>query len=1063
MSIQRLIDKLEALYPEHKVFALDGVDSKLREALAECYKTYGYSTMEELLTEYGFEIISGEAVRELRSFVMYTPGNEPEVVAGKVESILRRLEEYYPQRRIVGGMQKEHKSLASDITGMYQWLGYRSMGDFLQAYGFEYVVGVGRGETDFDAVVDYLMEKYSTAPKPKNMGLLMYDNPDLRASLKTMQNRAPELFGMSLKKYFEDLGLFEERAGAAAASGGSPAGKAPVGGKMQEAAQNALRQLYASGAQGEYGTSDDLEEAFSLLTMKQNKSGQIYIQKALSCPEEIRIPYGVNLIADGAFADCAILRKVTLPGTVSEIGKEAFLNCAALESLDLPANLAEIGKRAFVGCGMLKELDLSRCMARIANDAFDDGAVKYMPGEGGEPTDFVYTLDKQHQITITGYQGAGGCVEIPEQINGLLVVGIARETFAGVVSLEEITMPDSITDMGAQVFAGCAKLRRARLSNGIRRLYANAFNGCVALEEVNIPDSIFELKANTFKDSMVRRLHIGKSLPTLNVHALFSGSYDTLGSYIDRGVVEELTVSPESEYLRAEGTLLLSADGKTLHAALGRNGFYRVPDGVETIAAGAFQGLRGLTDIQLPDSLTAIGDQAFMNTSLRAVRFGKQVCSIGERAFAYCEKLSSVLFSEGVETIGAAAFQGCPLVTLSLPASLRELGEYAFSFMERYRWGDTLKTLEISPGNPWFRSEQGGFYRLEDGKKILLSVLAKEYASFEVSEGTTHIGNGVFQYQYYLKQVFFPTSLVEIGKDAFHGCSELVIAELPEGLRVIGERAFLGTSVGTFRLPTTLETIGHGALTAESIVLCGENPRFLLDDNMLYERCQDGTLTALAFFGEAERYTLQKNTSVIAANAFTGADLLELLIPQTVVTIEENAFENCNRVVRLYMEQRAEARWAVVYLPEPEARFLFLDDTSRRQMVDCIRINGEGELFDFVKYDSLFDGISQMRDRVLIAVDRLKSAVDLLPEYRNQYETFLRNNPKDVLTWVVEYDDNDGCRLICDLGIVNAGNIEEAIRMASERQNAGMTSFFMEYKKKINPGFNPFAAFKLKL
>ena len=80
------------------------------------------------------------------------------------------------------------------------------IGSILEAYGYQYIANkVGRQETDCDAVVDYLLSKYEDAPKPKNLGLLIHDNPDLRSQLKTMQNRASELYGMSLKQYFSEL------------------------------------------------------------------------------------------------------------------------------------------------------------------------------------------------------------------------------------------------------------------------------------------------------------------------------------------------------------------------------------------------------------------------------------------------------------------------------------------------------------------------------------------------------------------------------------------------------------------------------------------------------------------------------------------------------------------------------------------------------------------------------------------------------------------------------------------------------------------------------------------
>ena len=160
-SVDRFFEKLEKYFPEHKVFALDSIDKNLRERLAELYKKVGCATAEEFLAEYGFEIISGDEIRKIRSFVIYTPGNEPEIIKSKVDSMLKRLKEYYPDFEIKTGMQTEHKSLSQDISGLYKWLGYENNVEMLEAYGFnvQYSDG-GRPSNDYQGLIDTLKEKY---------------------------------------------------------------------------------------------------------------------------------------------------------------------------------------------------------------------------------------------------------------------------------------------------------------------------------------------------------------------------------------------------------------------------------------------------------------------------------------------------------------------------------------------------------------------------------------------------------------------------------------------------------------------------------------------------------------------------------------------------------------------------------------------------------------------------------------------------------------------------------------------------------------------------------------
>ena len=136
LAVKNLLPSLEALYPEHKIFALSSLDDKLREKLNDLYQTFGYQNLDKLLQDIGYEIIPASAVKDLRSEVLYSPGQEPEPIRTKVKNMLVLLDEYYPSHVIRGSLQNDHKSLASTVSGLCQWLGYIDTASFLEAYGY---------------------------------------------------------------------------------------------------------------------------------------------------------------------------------------------------------------------------------------------------------------------------------------------------------------------------------------------------------------------------------------------------------------------------------------------------------------------------------------------------------------------------------------------------------------------------------------------------------------------------------------------------------------------------------------------------------------------------------------------------------------------------------------------------------------------------------------------------------------------------------------------------------------------------------------------------------------
>ena len=96
-----------------------------------------------------------------------------------------------------------------------------------------------------------------------------------------------------------------------------------------------------------------------------------------------------------------------------------------------------------------------------------------------------------------------------------------------------------------------------------------------------------------------------------------------------------------------------------------------------------FSNCTSLKSIVIPKSVTVLGDGCFYKcTSLESVTFeeGSLLTAIGkDSCFAY-SKITSITFPEGLEIIGRGCCSYCSnLTTVSLPNSVYEIGNYAFS------------------------------------------------------------------------------------------------------------------------------------------------------------------------------------------------------------------------------------------------------------------------------------------------------------------------------------------------------------------------------------------------
>ena len=114
---------------------------------------------------------------------------------------------------------------------------------------------------------------------------------------------------------------------------------------------------------------------------------------------------------------------------------------------------------------------------------------------------FEYEVEKkltgseyEYGVRITRYKGPNsGEVVIPETIEGYEVKWISSYAFSNCKNITEITIPDSVTEIGNYAFDNCTSLSKVQLSNGLTKIGDYAFYYCKNLTEITIPDSVTEI------------------------------------------------------------------------------------------------------------------------------------------------------------------------------------------------------------------------------------------------------------------------------------------------------------------------------------------------------------------------------------------------------------------------------------------------------------------------------------------------------------------------------------------------------------------------------------------
>ncbi|MEN6315913.1 MAG: leucine-rich repeat protein, partial [Clostridiaceae bacterium] len=100
--------------------------------------------------------------------------------------------------------------------------------------------------------------------------------------------------------------------------------------------------------------------------------------------------------------------------------------------------------------------------------------------------------------TITGYDGAGGAVEIPSTIGGVNVTAIGAEAFRDKSAITSISIPDSVTSIGRSAFFQCFGLKSISVPVQATTVAAYTYQYCTSVESITIPEGVKSIEDLAF-------------------------------------------------------------------------------------------------------------------------------------------------------------------------------------------------------------------------------------------------------------------------------------------------------------------------------------------------------------------------------------------------------------------------------------------------------------------------------------------------------------------------------------------------------------------------------------
>ena len=577
---------------------------------------------------------------------------------------------------------------------------------------------------------------------------------------------------------------------------------------------------------------------------------------------------------------------------VKTIGRGAFESCSGIRFVTFPKSLIKVDYYAFFGCINLERILPNKNLRFIMDSAFE-WCISL--------TDIQFP-----SVEEIGYNGFRYCSRLRSFRVDKSCQAICSGAFKGCVHLESAYFPESLEYIGKEAFLDCEKLQTIDISDNCSIIGEKAFCNCESLNEIVLSTKMKRIFEYTFENSGLQRVVIPGNIKTICASSF--------------------------------------SDCKELESVI-------IEDGVETIEYDSFGRCTSLVKVELPDSLTDIGDFAFAKcSSLKNVTI-PNVEHIPWWCFKDCTSLTDVVVSKGVKAIENAAFKGCDNIeTITLPYGIRQI-DHPDSFSV-FGNCEKIKKVILTGENKERSSIASLFDSIDSIEHIQIKddvsdividdyddiFLSRNLKTITVDENNPYYSSldGVLYNKSKttlircpseISHVDIPDSVKVIQHDAFKDCS-IKNVTIPCGVISIEDYAFYGSGLEHCVIPESVTSIGYAAFDETPWLSNRETESSLVTINGIIIAAHDSK-------GEC----VITDARAIGAGAFEGSSITSVSISDTVESIGEFAFRNCDYLTQINLPHSL--KYISPYAFVGDKRLLYLDVDGE---------NGQYSSYDGVLY-----------------------------------------------------------------------------------------------------------------
>lgn len=553
--------------------------------------------------------------------------------------------------------------------------------------------------------------------------------------------------------------------------------------------------------------------------------------------------------------------------------------------------------------------------------------------------------------TLLSYTGEEENVIIP---NGVITIG--KTAFSACAKIKSVVIPEGVININEDAFYSCKNLMRVYIPSTVKKIHKNAFFGCNRLVEVYDLSSIDITKVRRISDALVMHFSLEEEtnivlneegflfiqtedgnylfnyigdLTKIVLPSSFKGeSYhvNEFAFYENKNIISVTIPSAVisigedafshckklveiynlSQMNIEKGSRLNGEVGyraKAIHKSLDEESFIISKDGYSFIFDGneyyLFDYQKGMKEHFLPSDINGcryniLKDTFSFDYEIKFVNLSNGVKIVGNKAFYCCLKLEQLIISKDVEKIEKDAFAYCyKLVEIyNLSKNISEYNKIGFDAVIIH---DSMVDSNITKQEGYCFVNNGLDYYLfgyegdESNLNLPSNVLGHNYEIYKMAfienmnitsvlipDGVTSIRKKAFYYCDNLEKVEFSESIINIDIGAFSLCNKLEKIMIPKNVRYIGEYAF------------SCENI-------KSIIVDKDNKVY---DSRNYCNAIIESSTNKLIAG-CINTIIPSDIITIGECAFQNSNIEEIILPQSVTSIEDSAFSCCERITSI--------------------------------------------------------------------------------------------------------------------------------------------------------------------